>query len=103
MGVVTYRDGIAIVQLVVFLCILVAALFITNRTGWRVCSKIWRFPVTLSLIRIAGSISSLLNVSHDSYNVEVAVAVCELIGIAPLLLALVVNLLVELSETFNSR
>ncbi|PWY93025.1 hypothetical protein BO94DRAFT_487504 [Aspergillus sclerotioniger CBS 115572] len=86
MGKVTYTDGIAILQLVIFPFILGAAIFIWSRTGWRVGSKIWRYPVTLSLIRIAGSISSLLTINHDSYNVEVAVAVCELIGIAPLLL-----------------
>ena len=89
MGTVTYQDGIAILQLVVFPFILVAALFIWKHTGWRVGSKIWRFAVTLSLIRIAGSICSLLTISHDSYNIEVAVAVCELIGIAPLLLVYV--------------
>ncbi|KAL3459702.1 hypothetical protein BJX64DRAFT_200209 [Aspergillus heterothallicus] len=89
MGSVTYRDGIAILQLIIFPIILVAALFIWSRTGWRVGSKIWRYGVTLSLIRIAGSISSLLTIDHDSYNVEVAVAVCELIGIAPLLLTYV--------------
>ena len=86
MGKVTYSDGIAILQLVIFPFILGAAIFIWSRTGLRVGSKIWRYPVTLSLIRIAGSIASLLTINHDSYNVEVAVAVCELIGIAPLLL-----------------
>ncbi|PYH48036.1 uncharacterized protein BP01DRAFT_407503 [Aspergillus saccharolyticus JOP 1030-1] len=89
MGTVTYRDGIAILQLIIFPFIVVAALFIWNRTGWKAGSKIWRFAVTLSLIRIAGSISSLLTINNDSYNVEVAVAVCELIGIAPLLLTYV--------------
>ncbi|RAL13441.1 uncharacterized protein BO97DRAFT_450154 [Aspergillus homomorphus CBS 101889] len=89
MSSVTYRDGIAILQLIIFPFILVAALFIWKRTGWKAGSKIWRFAVTLSLIRIAGSISSLLTISHDSRDVEVAVAVCELIGIAPLLLTYV--------------
>ncbi|KAL4786417.1 hypothetical protein BJX76DRAFT_365798 [Aspergillus varians] len=89
MGTVTYRDGIAILQLLVFPFVVVAALFIWKRTGWRVGSKIWRYAVTLSLIRIAGSISSLLTINHDSHDVEVAVAVCELIGIAPLLLTYV--------------
>lgn len=89
MGAVTYRDGIAILQLIVFPFVVAAALFIWKRTGWRIGSKIWRFAVTLGLIRIAGSICSLLTISHDSYNVEVAVAVCELIGIAPLLLTYV--------------
>ncbi|KIW32585.1 uncharacterized protein PV07_04115 [Cladophialophora immunda] len=104
MGTVTYRDGIAILQLIIFPCILTAALFIWSRTGWRVGSKIWRFPVTLSLIRIAGSICSLLTISHDSYNVEVAVAVCELIGIAPLLLTYIGLLRqIDARQTMNPK
>ncbi|GKZ97501.1 hypothetical protein AnigIFM59636_000887 [Aspergillus niger] len=89
MGAVTYRDGIAILQLVIFPFIFAAAIFIWNRAGWRVGSKIWRYPATLSLIRIAGSIASLLSIDHDSKNVEIAIAVCELIGLAPLLLTYV--------------
>lgn len=86
MGTVTYRHGIAILQLIVFPFILVAGIFIWSRAGWRVGSKIWRYPVTLSLIRIAGCIASLVSIDHGSHDTEVAVAVCELIGIAPLLL-----------------
>jgi hypothetical protein len=89
MGKITYWDGIAILQLVVFPIILAAAIFIWKRTGWRVGSKIWRYAVTLSLIRIAGSISSLLSINNNSYHIEVAVAVCQLIGIAPLLLTFI--------------
>ncbi|CAI7644456.1 hypothetical protein PCG10_009075 [Penicillium crustosum] len=89
MAVVGYRNGIAILQLIVFPIILVAAIFIWKRTGWREGSKIWRYAVTLSLIRIAGSISSLLTISNDSHNIKVAVAVCQLIGIAPLLLTFI--------------
>jgi hypothetical protein len=89
MGTVTYWDGIAILQLIIFPIILAAAIFIWKRTGWRVGSKIWRYAVTLSLIRIAGSISSLLSINNSSYNIEVAVAVCQLIGLAPLLLTFI--------------
>ncbi|GFF27176.1 hypothetical protein IFM58399_01625 [Aspergillus lentulus] len=89
MGKITYRDGIAILQLIIFPIILVAAIFIWKRSGWRVGSKIWRFPVTLSLIRIAGSISSLLSINNNSYNIKVAEAVCQLIGLAPLLLTFI--------------
>ncbi|CRL23329.1 unnamed protein product [Penicillium camemberti] len=89
MAVVGYRDGIAILQLIVFPIVLVAAIFIWKRTGWREGSKVWRYAVTLSLIRIAGSISSLLAISNDSHNIKVAVAVCQLIGIAPLLLTFI--------------
>jgi NhaP-type Na+/H+ or K+/H+ antiporter len=86
MGTVTYRDSIAILQLVVFPFIFAAALFIWKRAGWRIGRKIWRFALVLALIRIVGSICSLMTISHDSYNLKVAAAVCELIGIAPLLL-----------------
>lgn len=86
MGHFTYDDGIAVVQLVIFPFMLVAAIFIWKRTGWKAGGKIWRYGATLSLIRIVGSICQLLTIDHDSYNLEVAVAVCEMIGLAPLLL-----------------
>ncbi|KAJ5635009.1 uncharacterized protein N7484_008322 [Penicillium longicatenatum] len=89
MGSVTYQDGIAILQLIIFPFILVASLFIWKRTGWRVGSKIWRYPFTLSLIRLAGSIATLISINNDSKDVQIAIFVCELIGIAPLLLAYV--------------
>ncbi|CAG7926800.1 unnamed protein product [Penicillium olsonii] len=86
MGSVTYRNGIAILQLIVFPFILVASIFIWRRTGLKVGSRIWRYPFTLSLLRIAGSICSLLTISNKSKRIYIAEAVCELIGIAPLLL-----------------
>ncbi|KAJ5669733.1 hypothetical protein N7462_010803 [Penicillium macrosclerotiorum] len=86
MGKVNERDGIAILQLIIFPFIFAAAIFIWNRAGWRVGSKIWRYPATLSLLRIAGSISTLIAIDHSSDNVLRAEFVCELIGIAPLLL-----------------
>ncbi|KAJ5334521.1 hypothetical protein N7452_006924 [Penicillium brevicompactum] len=86
MGSVTYRDGIAILQLIVFPFIFAASLFIWKKTGWRVGSRIWRYPATLSLIRIAGSICTLLTITNKSRNVIIGAYVCELIGIAPLLL-----------------
>ncbi|KAE8396418.1 hypothetical protein BDV23DRAFT_177954 [Aspergillus alliaceus] len=86
MGKFGERDGIAILQLIVFPFIFAAAIFIWSRTGWRVGSKIWRYAVTLSLLRIAGSISTLISINHSSDGVTRAENVCELIGIAPLLL-----------------
>lgn len=86
MGSVTYRDGIAILQLIVFPFIFAASLFIWKKTGWRVGSRIWRYPATLSLIRIAGSICTLLTITNKSRNIIIGAYVCELIGIAPLLL-----------------
>ncbi|KAF3389151.1 hypothetical protein F1880_003341 [Penicillium rolfsii] len=89
MGTVTYRDGIAILQLIVFPVLLVTAIFIWKRTGWKAAGKTWRFVISLSLIRIVGSICTLLTISHPTDSIYVAVAVCELIGIAPLMLVYV--------------
>ena len=86
MGKLDEKDGIAILQLVIFPFIFVAAVLIWSRTGWRVGSKIWRYPVSFSLLRIAGSISTLISIDHSSSGVTRASNVCELIGIAPLLL-----------------
>lgn len=89
MGTVTYRDGIAILQLVVFPVVLVTALLIWKRAGWKAGRKCWRFVVTLSLLRIVGGICTLLTIANDSENIFIAAAVCELIGIAPLMLTYV--------------
>ncbi|PCG98454.1 Hypothetical protein PENO1_057970 [Penicillium occitanis (nom. inval.)] len=89
MGEVTYHDGIAILQLVIFPLLLVIALRIWNRIGWRAGGKSWRFVVTLSLLRIAGSISTLLTINSSNERIFIAEAVCELIGIAPLILTYV--------------
>jgi hypothetical protein len=86
MGTVTYRDGIAILQLITFPVVLATALLIWKRTGWKAGRKSWRFVVTLSLLRIAGGICTLLTISNDTENIFIAEAVCELIGIAPLIL-----------------
>ncbi|KAF9894971.1 hypothetical protein FE257_004595 [Aspergillus nanangensis] len=89
MGTVTYRDGIAILQLIAFPVILVSALILWKRTGWRAGGRTWRYVVTLSLLRIIGGICTLLTITYHNTNIKIAEAVCELIGIAPLLLTYV--------------
>ncbi|KAJ5601990.1 hypothetical protein N7510_011524 [Penicillium lagena] len=89
MGSVTYRDGIAILQIIIFPMILAGAIRIWRRMGWKAASHSWRFVITLSLLRITGSIFTLLTISHESHSTVIAEAVCELIGIAPLLLTYV--------------
>lgn len=86
MGTLDYSDGIAILQIIVFPIVLITALRIWRRIGWREGGKSWRFVVTLSLLRIAGSICTFLTINNDSKRIFIAEAVCELIGIAPLLL-----------------
>ncbi|VUC23600.1 unnamed protein product [Clonostachys rosea] len=104
MGSLTYKDGIAILQLIIYPFILVASLFIWKRTGWRVGAKIWRYSFTLSLIRLAGSVATLISINNDSKNVEIAIFICQLIGIAPLLLAYVGMLrLIDLRNEIHPR
>lgn len=86
MGEVTYHDGIAILQLIIFPVVLVIALRIWSRIGWRAGGKSWRFVVTLCLLRIAGGICTLLTINSSNERIFIAEAVCELIGIAPLIL-----------------
>jgi hypothetical protein len=87
MGKFGYSDGIALLQIIVFPVILVAAILLWRRVGWREGGKSWRFVVTLSLLRIAGSICTFLRINNASNKrIFIAEAVCELIGIAPLLL-----------------
>lgn len=86
MAAVNYRDGIAILQLITFPVILVLAFLVWKRTGWKAGFRTWRCVVTLSLLRIAGGICTLLTITNDDYNIYIAEAVCELIGTAPLLL-----------------
>lgn len=86
MGTVTYRDGIAILQLITFPVLLVSAVIIWKRTGWKAAGKTWRFVISLCLIRIIGSICTLLTIENQTQNIYIAEAVCELIGIAPLML-----------------
>lgn len=86
MGTFGYSDGIAVLQIIVFPVVLVTALLIWKRTGWRAGGKSWRFVATLSALRIAGSICTFLRINNDSERIFIAEAVCELIGIAPLLL-----------------
>ncbi|KAH8696279.1 hypothetical protein BGW36DRAFT_297538 [Talaromyces proteolyticus] len=86
MGTVDYRDGIAIIQLIVFPVLFVIGILIWKRIGWRAGGKSWRFVVTLALLRIIGSICTLVTINNTSERIYIAAIVCELIGVAPLLL-----------------
>lgn len=85
---VSYRTGIAILQFIFFLPSLFLGLYLCFRPGKRAIST-WRTVTTLSALRVAGDISYFISLSKPSVNVYVAVVVCELVGIAPLMLTLV--------------
>ncbi|KAL2830830.1 hypothetical protein BDW59DRAFT_158270 [Aspergillus cavernicola] len=86
MGTVTYRDGVAILQLILFFPISIAGIYLWKLSGWRAGGKIWRYVVIVSLLRVAGGICTMLAININSSHIIIAEAVCEMIGIAPLAL-----------------
>ncbi|CEJ94087.1 hypothetical protein VHEMI09641 [[Torrubiella] hemipterigena] len=86
----TYRDGIAVLQLVAFFPCLVLSLLLCFRQGLKAVAACWRFLIILAALRVAGSICQLLLI-HDPQNIHIITAklICDLLGIAPLTLAAV--------------
>ncbi|KAF3765421.1 hypothetical protein M406DRAFT_329325 [Cryphonectria parasitica EP155] len=85
---VSYRTGITILQFIFFVPSLVLSLFLCFHYGLKWAAT-WRFIATLSALRVAGDVSYFISLSHPSINIYVAVIVCELMGLAPLMLTLV--------------
>lgn len=85
---VSYRTGINILQFIFFVPSLVISLFLCFRYGLKAAGT-WRFVATLSALRVAGDVSYFISLSKPSLNVYVAVIVCELMGLAPLMLTCV--------------
>ncbi|KAB8239665.1 uncharacterized protein BDW43DRAFT_305432 [Aspergillus alliaceus] len=94
----TYRDGIAVLQLIAFIPALNLALYLCYKQGLKAVASCWRFLLILSCLRIAGAVCQLLLISHASEDVVVTKIVCDLLGIAPLTLA-AVGLLQRVNET----
>lgn len=80
-----YRTGITILQFIFFVPALFIAVYLCFHHGMKAAGT-WRFIATLSCLRLAGDISYFISLSHPSLNVYVAVIVCELMGLAPLML-----------------
>jgi hypothetical protein len=85
---VSYRTAITIVQFIFFVPAAFISLWLCFKDGIRQAST-WRFIVTFSLLRMAGCISYFISLTDLNINVEAAVIVCELLGIAPLTMVLV--------------
>jgi len=85
---ISYRTGITILQFIFFVPSLGLSIFLCFHQGLRAAGT-WRFIATLSALRTAGDISYFISLSHPSLNVYVSVVVCELTGLAPLMLVCV--------------
>jgi hypothetical protein len=84
---VTYREGLSIFQLLVFIPCLVAASYLWKRDGFSPGSAAWRFASTLSMVRVTGSISTLIAISHYSSVLGTFIVVSQVIGTPPLALS----------------
>ncbi|KAJ5426434.1 hypothetical protein N7465_001504 [Penicillium sp. CMV-2018d] len=85
---VSYRTAITIVQFIFFVPSAVYAIWLCFHYGLKAAGT-WRFIATLSLLRVAGGISYFVSLSSAGLNVIVSVVVCELSGLAPLMLVCV--------------
>lgn len=85
---VSYRTAITIVQFIFFVPSAVYAIWLCFHYGFK-AAGIWRFIATLSLLRVAGGISYFVSLTNPGLNVIVSVVVCELSGLAPLMLVCV--------------
>jgi hypothetical protein len=106
-GIFTYRDGVAIIQLVAFTTSLAFAFVLCWRHGFR-RSEGWVILLTFSTLRILGASFQLASITHPTDSVYGGALICQGIGLAPLTLlnlGLFVRVLVYLllRRTFNSR
>jgi hypothetical protein len=85
---VSYRTAITIVQFIFFVPSAVYAIWLCFHHGLKAAGT-WRFIATLSLLRVAGSISYFVSLSNPGLHVMMSVVVCELSGLAPLMLVCV--------------
>lgn len=87
-GIFTYRDGIAIFQVVAFSVPLIFAIYfrLSRRIGW-FCVGVF------SLLRLIGASCKLAAINNDSRGLSAAIFVCESLG-----MILIIFLLLEMLE-----
>ncbi|KAM0304099.1 hypothetical protein ACHAO8_011422 [Botrytis cinerea] len=85
---ISYRTAVTIVQFIFFAPAAPLGVWLCFKDGLKQAST-WRFVATLSILRVAGDISYFISLSHPGVRVETSVIVCELLGLAPLMLILV--------------
>lgn len=84
---VSYRHGLSILEVVVYIPALFMALWMAYRHGFGRSSG-WIFFVIFSLLRVIGSCCYLATISNPtSTNLYITWAVCNSIGLSPLTLA----------------
>jgi hypothetical protein len=89
MMTVTYRDGISILELIVYLPCLFLALWLAVHHGIT-RSSAWYFLIIFTIIRVVGSCCQLATISKPSdIGLDIAAVICNSIGLSPLILTCV--------------
>lgn len=83
---ISYRTAINILQIIFF----APSLALSMLLCFAQAASTWRFIGALSALRTAGAICYFVALSYPSTGLYTSVIVCELVGIAPLMLTLVV-------------
>ena len=84
-GVFTYRDGVAVVQLLFFTIYLSLGFVLCWRHGFR-RSEGWVILVTFSTLRVLAACFQLASIKHPTNSVYGGALICQGIGLAPLTL-----------------
>ncbi|EFR00112.1 hypothetical protein MGYG_03118 [Nannizzia gypsea CBS 118893] len=83
---VDYRNGVAIFSLIVYLPCFFVAVYVALRHGFAKAAG-WYFLVMLSLVRIVGACLELATIANPSEGLFTGAAVCNSVGVSPLILA----------------
>ena len=86
MMTVTYRDGISILELIVYLPCLFLALWLAVHHG----NAAWSLLILFTIIRVVGSCCQLATISNPSdIGLDTAAIICNSVGLSPLILTCV--------------
>jgi hypothetical protein len=84
-NVFTYRDGVAVIQLIFFTIYLGFALVLCWHHGFR-RSEGWVILVTFSTLRVLAACFQLASINYPTDSVYGGALICQGIGLAPLTL-----------------
>ncbi|KAM5446161.1 hypothetical protein MaudCBS49596_006847 [Microsporum audouinii] len=85
---VDYRHGVAIFSLIIYLPCFFVAVYVALRHGFSKAAG-WYFLVMLALVRIVGACLELATIANPTEGLYTGAAVCNSVGISPLILACV--------------
>jgi uncharacterized membrane protein YoaK (UPF0700 family) len=83
MTAISYRDGVAVAQIVCFTVYFICAIILCSRHGWNRSSG-FLILITFSLLRLIGASFQLATINYPSRSVYGGALICEAIGISPL-------------------